>query len=172
MTVAVEEEREWTQRMERLERKSRWQLALTVVVALLCAMVLVWQFLPLDSLIEARGFILRDSQLRTWGELRLRDDGNPVLRLNHRNGQSAAVLTVRDNGTVALRLYDTVAQQRAEVRLDEQGVPTFTLTGANGKSRVLIAAEEAGDAGEQRIVLRDRFGRAVWSAPSADRETP
>jgi len=168
MSLAVEEERALRERVERLERGSRWQVALHVVVALLCVAILVWQFAPLDSLVEARGFVLRDARLATRAELRVRNDGSPVLRLNHSSGKPAAVLTVRDDGGVALRLYDTVSQERAEMRLDEHGVPSFTLTGPNGKTRVLVAAEETGESGEQRIVLRDRFGRLVWSAPAAE----
>ena len=68
-------------------------------------------------------------------------------------------------GAVALRLFDTIEQERAEVRLDGHGQPAITLTGANGKQRVTLTAEETGQTGEQRIVLRDRVGRKVWVAP-------
>ena len=165
MDLATDEGRALLQRMERVERRSRWLLALTVVVALLCVAVVVWQFAPLDSLIEARGFIVRDTNWQSRAELRVRNDNTPMLRLNNRGGQPAATLSVNDEGAVALRLFDTVQQQRAEIRLDEHGVPLVSLTGANGKTRVTLTAEETGETGEQRIVLRDRVGRKVWTAP-------
>lgn len=168
MNVSSDDGRALLARLERVEKRSRWLSALAMVVALLCVVILAWQFAPLDSLVEARGFILRDSNLQTRAELRVRNDGSPVLRLNNRGGRPAAVLTVRDDGAVALRLYDTAEQERAEIRLDEHGTPVFSLTGANGRPRVVLTAEETGAAGEQRIVLRDRVGRAVWSAPAAD----
>lgn len=168
MNLATEEGRALLERMERVERRSRWLVALAVVVALMCVAILAWQFAPLDSLVEARGFVLRDSNWQTRAELKVRKDDTPVLRLNNRGGRPAAVLTVRDDGAVALRLYDTAEQERAEIRLDQHGTPVFSLTGANGKPRIILTAEETSDAGEQRIVLRDRVGRTVWSAPAVE----
>lgn len=165
MNVAADDARALLQRMERVERRSRWLLALSMVSVLLCVMILCWQFFPLDSLIEARGFILRDTNWQARAELKVRKDNTPVFRLNNRGGQAAAILSVNDEGAVALRLYDTVEQERAVMRLDEHGVPAMSLTGANGKQRVTLTAEETGEVGEQRIVLRDRVGRKVWTAP-------
>lgn len=165
MNVAADDTRALLQRMEKVERRSRWLLALSVVSVLLCVMILCWQFFPLDSLIEARGFILRDTNWQARAELKVRKDNTPVFRLNNRGGQAAAILSVNDAGAVALRLFDTVEQERAVMRLDEHGVPAMSLSGANGKQRVTLTAEETGEVGEQRIVLRDRVGRKVWTAP-------
>jgi len=168
MNLATDEGRALLARMERVERRSRWLAALAVVVALLCVAILAWQFAPLDSQVEARGFVLRDSKWQVRAELKVRKDDTPVLRLNTRGGSPAAVLTVRDDGAVALRLYDTAEQERAEIRLDEHGTPVVSLTGANGKPRVVLTAEETTEAGEPRIVMRDRVGRTVWSAPAIE----
>ena len=168
MTVTTDEGRPLLERVERMERRSRWVVALAVVATLLCVAILAWQFAPLDSLVEARGFVLRDSNLQARAELRVRNDGSPILRLNNRGGRPAAVLTVRDDGAVALRLYDTAEQQRAVIRLDEHGTPVVSLTGANGRPRVILTTEETGEGGVQKIVLRDRLGRAVWTAPPVE----
>jgi hypothetical protein len=166
MNQATDEGRALLARMERLERTHRWVSAVAVIAVLLCLAILAWQFAPLDSQVEARGFVLRDANWHVKAELKVRKDNTPILRLNHRGGQTGAVLTVRDDGVVSLRLFDTVEQERAEVRLDERGTPVISLTGANGKPRVVLTAEETGEAGEQRIVLRDRVGRKVWTAPA------
>lgn len=166
MNQATDDVRALVARMERLERTLRWVTAVAVVSVLLCVAILAWQFAPLDSQVEARGFVLRDSNWHVKAELKVRNDNSPVLRLNHRGGQTAALLTVRPDGVVAFRLYDTVEQERAEIRVDERGTPEISLTGANGKPRVILSAEETGEAGEPRIVLRDRVGRKVWSAPA------
>ena len=168
MNAAADDIPALIKRMERVERRSRWLLALAAVSVLLCVMILCWQFFPLDSEVEARGFILRDTNWQARAELKVRKDNTPVFRLNNRGGQAAAVLSVNDDGAVALRLYDTIEQERAVVRLDEHGVPAMSLTGANGKQRVTLTAEETGEVGEQRIVLRDRVGRKVWTAPPED----
>jgi hypothetical protein len=168
MNLTPDEGRALVARMERLERTCRWLVALAVVATLLCVAILAWQFAPLDSQVEARGFVLRDSKWQVKAELKVRKDDTPMLRLNYHGGRPAAVLTVRDDGAVAFRLYDTAEQERAEVRLDEHGTPVVSLSGANGKPRVVLSAEETGDAGEQRIVLRDRVGRKVWTAPAVD----
>ena len=166
MNQATDDVRALVARMERLERTLRWVTAVAVVSVLLCVAILAWQFAPLDSQVEARGFVLRDANWHVKAELKVRNDNSPVLRLNHRGGQTAALLTVRPDGVVAFRLYDTVEQERAEIRVDERGTPEISLTGANGKPRVILSAEETGEAGEPRIVLRDRVGRKVWSAPA------
>lgn len=168
MTLSSDDAPALLARLERVERRCRWLVALAVVSTLLCVAILAWQFMPLDSLIEARGFVLRDSNWQPRAELKVRKDDSPVLRLNNRNGRAAAVLTVRDDGAVALRLFDTAETERAEIMLDEHGTPKFSLTGANGRPRVVLTAEETGDAGGQRIVLRDRVGRAVWTAPAVE----
>jgi hypothetical protein len=169
MNPATDETRSLLERMARVERRASWLTALAIVLALLCLALLAWQFAPLDSLVEARGFVVRDSKWHTKAEVRVRKDDTPFLRLYHAGGRQAAMLTVRDDGVVALRLFDTVEQERAEVRLDPSGTPVVSLTGANGKPRVILSAEETGDAGEPRIVLKDRVGRTVWTAgPAAE----
>ena len=165
MNLATDEGRGLLERVERIEKKARWLASLIMVLALICVALLAWQFAPLDSNVEARAFVLRDAGWRTRAELRLSRDGNPVLRLHNQAGRPAAILQVRDNGAVALRLLDTAEQERAELRLDEHGTPSLVLSGANGRPRVALTAEEIGEVGEQRIVLRDRLGRSVWSTP-------
>lgn len=165
MNLATDEGRALLERVERVERRARWLVALVTVSALLCVALLVWQFAPLDSIVEARGFALRDAEMRLRAELKLNRDGSPVLRLRHRGGRPGAILHLREDGGVALRLIDTAEQYRAELLLDEHGTPSLTLSGTNGRSRVTLTAEETDEAGTPRIVLRDRVGRTVWSSP-------
>ena len=166
MNVAPDDGRMVLVRLERMERKIRWLSALAIVLALLCVALLAWQFAPLDSQVEARGFVLRDASWQARAELRVRKDGSPVLRLNNRSGRPGATLSLRDDGAVSLRLLDNTEQERAELKLDEHGTPTLSLSGTNGRPRVTLTAEELSEKGEQRIELRDREGRAVWTAPS------
>lgn len=168
MNVANEDAAALRTRVEQVERKVRWIAALAIVLALLCGALLAWQFIPPDSLLEARGFVLRDANWQTRAELRVRNDGTPILRLNHRSGRRGVTLGIREDGGVSLRLYDNAEQERAELRLDPKGSPSLVLSGSNGRPRVVLASEETGEGGDQRIVLRDRAGRSVWSAPGTE----
>ena len=172
MNVATDDGRALLMRVERVERKFRWLTALAIVLALLCVALLAWQFAPLDSIVEARGFVLRDANWQPRAELRVHKDGAPYFRLNNHAGRPGAALSVRDDGAVSLRLLDNAEQERIELKLDDNGVPVVTLKGSNGRARIALTAEETGEGGEQRIVLRDRLGRVVWSAPPEARATP
>jgi hypothetical protein len=167
MNVATDAGQALLMRVESMERRVRWITALSVVLALLCGALVAWQFFPQDALIEARGFVVRDANWQTRAELRSRKDGSPVLRLTNRAGKNGAVLSLRDDGAVSLRLYDNAEQERAEIKLDEHGTPAFVLSGSNGKPRVTLTTVDVGDQSHQRIVLKNREGRTVWEAPPA-----
>lgn len=165
MNLATDDGGALQERVERVERKARWLTAMATVLAVLCVALLAWQFAPIDPIVEARGFVLRDAQRRARAELMIRADGTPILRLNNLHGRARAMLHLRDDGAVALRLIDPAGVNRAELSLDRRGEPALVLSGANGRSRVILAAGDTSEAGEQSVVLRDRLGRPVWSAP-------
>lgn len=165
MELATEDGHAWQERLTRVERQARWLSAMTTVLALLCAALIVWQFGLHDPVVQARGFVLRDTHGRSRAELRIREDGSPILRLNNLYGRSRATLQLRDDGMVALRMMDRDGVLRAEMRLEKSGEPSLLLSGTDGQARVLLATDEQGVAGTQRVELRDRSGRPVWSAP-------
>jgi hypothetical protein len=165
MEIATEDGHALEERLTRVERRARWLSAMTTVLALLCVALIVWQFGLHDPVVQARGFVLRDTHWRARAELKIREDGSPILRLNNLDGRSRATLQLRDDGMVALRMMDADGVLRAELRLEKGGEPSLLLSGTNGQPRVVLATDEQGDSGTQRVVLRDRSGRPVWSAP-------
>jgi len=161
MNRTTAEERALLERLERLERTSHWLFALAIVLALLCVSMLAWQFSPIEPIVEAHGFTLRDPRWRLLAELKARQDGTPVLRLMGDNGRPRAMLHMDSKSAVELRLDDPLGHKRAELKVDREGVPALVLSGADGSPRAVIAVDEAGDAGS--LVLRDRFGKTIWS---------
>jgi hypothetical protein len=169
MDLATDDVRALQERVARVEKQARWSTAMATVLALLCAALVVWQFVPHDQVLEARGFVVRDAQWRVRAELAARRDGSPVLRLNNPYGRPRAVLHLRDDGVVALRLMDQGATNRAVLTLDKRGQPSLVLSGPDSSARVILRSEESGEEGVQGVAVRDRRGRPVWSSPASAR---
>jgi len=167
MDLTTDEGRALQERLARVEKQARWSTAMATVLALLCAALVVWEFVPHDQVVEARGFVVRDAQWRIRAELAARRDGSPVLRLNNPYGRPRAVLHLRDDGVVALRMMDQGATNRVVLALDRRGQPSLVLAGADSSSRVILMAEESGEDGVQGVAVRDRRGRRVWSSPAS-----
>ena len=167
MNRAMPEERTLLERVEHLERKSHWLTALAMVLGLLCVSLLAWQFAPIEPIIEARGFVLRDPRWRMLAELKARQDGTPVLRLYGDTGRPSALLHVDASGSVALRLNDPLGRRRAELSVDREGSPALVLSDADGYRRAVLAVDETGETRGQGMALRDPTGRVVWSTPAA-----
>lgn len=162
MNRTMGEERALLQRLEHLERTSHWLFALAIVLALLCVSMLAWQFSPIEPIVEAHGFALRDAHWRLLAELKARQDGTPVLRLMGDNGRQTAMLHMDSKSAVALRLNDPLGHKRAELRVDRDGAPALVLSGPDGSPRAVLGVDEAGNTGS--LVLRDRSGRTIWSS--------
>ncbi len=167
MNRATVEEHALLGRVERLEKKTRWLAALAMTLSLLCVALLAWQFAPIEPAVESRHFVLRDAHWRVRAELKARQDDTPILRLMDRAGRASAMLFLDDAGAVALRLMDPRGHERAELSLDREGAPALVLSGENGRPRVTVTADDDGEAGGQSLVLRDRYGRSVWSTPGS-----
>ena len=161
MNRATVEERTLRERLDHLERRTHWLSALAMVLALLCTSLLAWQFAPIEPVVEAQGFTLRDARWRLLAELKARQDGTPVLRLIGDSGHPSAMLHVDGSGSVALRLNDPLGHKRAELKVGREGAPALVLSGADGRPRAVLSVDETADTGS--LVLRDRSGRALWS---------
>ena len=165
MNRATVEEQAVRERLDHLERRTQWLSALAMLLAILCVSLLAWQFAPLEPVVEAQGFVVRDSRWRMLAELKGRQDGTPVLRLIGDSGHPAAMLHMDAKGSVALRLNDPLGHKRAELRVDREGAPSLVLSDEDGHARAVLAVNETDAEGGPRLVLRDGAGRAVWSAP-------
>jgi hypothetical protein len=166
MDLATEDGRALQERLARVERQVRWTTAMATVLALLCAVILAWQFVPHDQVVDASAFVLRDRSWRARGELVIRSDGSPMLRLNNLYGRARAVFHLRDDGVVVLRMMDVAGTTRALLSLDGKGQPSLVMSGPDSSARVTLLAAETDEAGAPRVELRDRLGRTVWSAPA------
>jgi hypothetical protein len=125
--------------LSRLEARVRWLTAMCAFLTLALLALTVWQFIPRPKVIEANAFVLRDQQWVRRGEMVVRRDGSPLLRLNNAQGRERIMLSARDDGRAELRLSDGRGVFRVRLELDAQSAP-----------RLLMSAED---------------GSAVWTAP-------
>src|SRR5215831_13006685 len=104
-----------------LEARVRWLTALCAFLTVGLFALVAWQFTPRPKVIEANAFVLRDHQWRRRGELGLREDGTPMLRLNGVTGQERMMISARDDGRGSIRLTDPAGVFRLRLALDDQG---------------------------------------------------
>jgi len=149
--------------LARLEARVRWLTTLCSFLTLGLIALAAWQFAPRDKVVEAHAFVLRDREWNRRGELGLREDGSPMLRLNNAAGRERVMLFARDNGQVALRLSDNEEEYRARLALEQgTGQPYLQLAGPDGHSRVTLGPVGTEHSG---IHVFDDAGKSAWSAP-------
>jgi hypothetical protein len=148
--------------LARLEARVRWLTALSSFLTLGFVALLIWQFAPRPKVVEAHSFVLRDESWRRRGELGLREDGSPLLRLNDASGKARLMIYARDDGQAGMRLLDGETVSRARFGLEPDGKPILLLAGADGRSRVLIAPLGEGYSGME---LHSPDRKLVWKAP-------
>ena len=146
----------------RLEARVRWLTALCSFLTLGLLALTAWQFAPRAKVVEAHAFVLRDQQWRRRGELGLREDGSPMLRLNDPAGRERVMISAREEGRTLLRLTDDHDVFRARLELGPKGDPLLLMSGANGKTRVTVAPLGAAYGG-LRLIGDDQ--KTAWSAP-------
>lgn len=149
--------------LARLEARVRWLTTLCSFLTLGLVALAAWQFAPRAKVVEAHSFVLRDREWNRRGELGLREDGSPMLRLNNSGGRERVMLFARDNGQVVLRFSDPEDTYRARLMLEaDGGHPLLMLAGPDGHSRVTVGPMGTAYSG---IDLFDDEGKTLWSAP-------
>jgi hypothetical protein len=122
-----------TDPLARLEERVRWLTALCAFLTVGFVALLAWQFYPRPSVLEANRFVLRDDLYRRRGELALRGDGAPSLRLYNPEGKTRLSLALPDDGSGSLWISDAEGKDRARFGLRADGSPMIVLVGANGE---------------------------------------
>jgi len=148
--------------LARLEARVRWLTALCSFLTLGLLALIAWQFVPRPKVIEANAFVLRDHDWRRRGELGLREDGSPMLRLNSAAGRERVMFSARDDGRTVLRFTDGKDVYRARLELDAGGQPLLQMSGPDGRTRVAIAPLGGSYSG---LALIGDDQKTVWSAP-------
>ena len=148
--------------LARLEARVRWLTALSSFLTLGLLALAAWQFAPRPKVVEAHAFVLRDQQWRRRGELGVRTDGAPMLRLNSVNGRERVMIAARDDGRALIRLSDARDVYRARLELDAQGAPLLLMSGSDTHTRVAMAPLGA-PYGGVRLFGDDE--KTAWSAP-------
>ncbi len=132
-----------------------------------------------EKVVTAQGFMVTDQSGKTRAELKVNNDGVPILRLLDAKGKVAAALSVRANGTPiltfpghatlevtsdgtpALSLADRQGRSAATITISYDGRPTFGLFNPSTKtSAVLMADDTAG-----HLLLVDPATKALTHLP-------
>ncbi len=122
-----------------MNRERRFTHLLVLVVIALTAGFAMAQTRPArPGVIEAEGFVLRDSRGRARAHLSLIADGSVALGLANQSGDTRVALVV-----------------------GVDGAPQLTLRDADGKTRLIIGMQPGGVG----IRLQDATGKIVWSTP-------
>jgi hypothetical protein len=149
-------------RIDLLERRVRWLMSMTTLLVLMVVALLAWQFYPRTQPMAARGFELMDGQGRRRAELSLREDGEPMLRLNNADEKARVTLYLRGDGGAGLRIADAGGVNRAELSANAEGRPELSMGGIDGRA---IATFGAGPDSSGAIRLSDPVRRRFWAAP-------
>ena len=139
----------------RLAKLERHVLRLTGLVGLLFVLTLVliaWKLLPGDPTLSARAFVVKDTHGVARAELSLRDDGTPALRLNTDAGRARAILFLHRDGSTLFQLNDEKGIHRSEWGLAPDGAAHLALVGTDNHSHVALDVDAAN---QPRLVLRD-----------------
>jgi hypothetical protein len=183
-------------RLSRLEREvRRWRrlaalAPLTLVVATVAGLALpavggrptdgpVIRPQTVGDVVEARRFVLRDTEGRTRATLAVADDGIPRLSFVDADGETRAALGprhlylagedggaaiklfVNQGGTPALRL-EQAGRLRAVLGMTADGTLALGFYGQDGKGRALL---DVGSNGAPGLTLFHASGKIAWSAP-------
>jgi hypothetical protein len=139
----------------RIEKLERHVLRLTGLVGLLFVLTLVlvaWKLLPGDPTLSARAFVVQDTRGVPRAELSLRKDGSPAVRLNNVAGRARAILSLQPDGSIAFQLNDEKGIHRSEWSLAPDGSPHLMLVGTDNHSHVALDVDAAN---QPRLVIRD-----------------
>lgn len=153
------------ERLHRLERENRrWKRAGGVALAVTAAVMLMGQATS-SKVIEAERFVLRDSQGRNRGGLRVLTDDRPLLQLADEHGRPRAELAVLSNNTPALYFYDydqgsdVGRKYLAWLGVSRNGSVTLALIDREEQRQAQLSATGPW----LRFLGKD--GRLLWSAP-------
>ena len=124
-------------RMERLERRSRRvRLAVAVAAIISTALLLMGQARP-GRIVEANRFILRGAEGKIFAELLVTSVG-PSLGMYDRGGKLRMILGVGQDGP-AIALTGKDQRVRVNLGFDEEEGSFLTLHDMNGTARVELA---------------------------------
>lgn len=149
-------------RIEKLERQNRRLFALTAALTMGFVLIVAWRLLPAEPSLEATRFALRGADGVDRGTFEIAGDGTPQVRLNDPAGKARALLFVRNEGEVVLRMIGRDGEERVQLWVNSLGTPVFQMADSTGRTRIGMGLSNAGDAS---LVLNDPAMREVARLP-------
>jgi hypothetical protein len=145
------------QRLERLERESRWIKRIGMMAAAVAAAVfLVGQGKDRELPdLEVRSLTVKDEAGRVRLKMSTSADGTPQLRLDDHAGNARATLAVAANGSPQLVLADVSGRTRVALRMDENGAGSLRFYSSAGKRLAYLDTQQD----EPCLVFFDSTGR-------------
>jgi hypothetical protein len=178
-------------RLDRLERQNRLlKRAGVVALVVISTAALMGQATTsqVAKQVEAEAFIVRDpsgrvvaslgampdgggtlmffdAKSRPRAMLGVAGDGSPGLTLAGKAGNVGVTLFAAADGSRGLEVYDGAGKRRAVTKALADGSPRVGVTykdGKSGKSRVHLSVLPPGS---PQLILYDKAGKVIWSAP-------
>lgn len=131
-------------RLARIERSQRRLRGIALVLALLVAVLAVWQFIPGSSVVASRRFVLYDAASRERAELVTWADGTVVFRMNGEDQKARGLWRLYPDGVLSLRFTDQKGYGRIELRVEADGTPSLSFGGDDGHTHTWIGVAEDG----------------------------
>jgi hypothetical protein len=155
-----------TQRVDRLERASRWwkRLASVTLVGLgIIVLLAATASKTVKSPTELRGqrIVLVDKAEQERAELTLLSDNQPGLMLTDGAGKPRLILALSKYGEPVLSFADAGGTRRMVLSLDLYGtLLRFTDDAGNPRAALVVPAE-----GEPELELLGKDDKLLWRAP-------
>lgn len=128
------------ERVDRLETGNRRLKRICGgVIAVAGLAFLLGQTAPLNPIIEAGGFILRDNAGNIRGDWRVADDDSTVLAMIDAEGKPRAGLGVLQDGETVFSLHDREGMSRGHWRVFADGATALNLLEKDGNPRAGFA---------------------------------
>lgn len=149
-------------RLDSLEQRLRRQRALSVLLSLLGAVLVGWQFLPGPRVVDVDRLVIRDADRRVRGEWYTWKDGTVLMRLNDRAEEARVLILLGPDGGARLRMTDRDGANRLELALAPGGEPAVYLAGPDVRTRTRVGTL-GGDL--PALLVRDSTLETRWRAP-------
>ena len=137
------------ERLEALERENRWlwRVGAGTFVTAVVFLVEATNLIHPPEILEAQGFILKDSSGRVRGQLRTIKGGSPEFSLLDDAGNEGVRLATSQDNSSSLNLLDR-GQSRIEVTASSDGTARLQMTDDGDENRLALFLRNDGTTGQ------------------------
>ncbi len=133
------------ERLEALERENRWlwRVGIGTVVAAIVFLAEGTSLLHPPKIVEAQGFVLKDSSGRVRGQFKTMQGGVPEFSLLDDEGNKGVKLSTSYDNSSSLDFYDH-GRPRIELTASSDGAARFKMTDDDDQNRLALFLRKDG----------------------------